>query len=258
MSHLSNGVLNRTLFRLPKRGSSVKYACRSSEACRREVNSVKIGNYGVAAALVNVEWPIVITKDGDHEVAFDARTLSLLNTGRRHLHVIGPSTPQVVGRVGGWIFDRAMAGWDVTVFIPGLHDARPLRILGAQADDYRSGVVSLKNCPGQMDVAVAAEVYERDASVHGLVGRMLDEGSCEVTIWGELGPADLDARLPMAAHRLSAAAAAFKKHALEAATTVPAASNAGLEVFYSTSGHLSQCGMGYAEGLSLTRLAEER
>ena len=103
MSHLSNGVLNRTLFRLPNRRSSVKHACRSSKACRQEVNSVKIGSYGVAAALVNVEWPIVITKDGDHEVAFDARTLASLNTGRRQLCVIGPSTPEVVGRVGGWI-----------------------------------------------------------------------------------------------------------------------------------------------------------
>lgn len=200
----------------------------------------------------------MVTKDGDHEVTSDARIPASLNTGRRQLCVIGPSTPEVVGRVGGWIFDRAMAGWDVTVFIPELHDARPLRILGAQAHDYRSGVVSLENCPGQMDVAVAAEVYERDASVHGLVRRMLDEGSCEVTIWGEPGTADLDARLPMVAHRLSAAAAAFKKHALVAATTLPAASNAGLEVFYSTSGHPSQCGMSYAEGLLLTKLAEER
>ena len=106
-------------------------------------------------------------------------------------------------------------------------------------------------------MAVAAEVYERDASVHCLVRRMLDEGSCEVTIWGELGPADSDARLPMVAHRLSAAAAAFKKHALEAATTLPAATNAGLEVFYSTSGFPSRREMSYAEGLSLTELAEE-
>ncbi|MGA8331839.1 MAG: hypothetical protein WB777_21465, partial [Mycobacterium sp.] len=205
---------------------SVKHARRASQACRPEVNGVKIGDYEFVTALADVEWPIVITKDGDYEVIFDARTLASLNTGRRRLHVIGPSTPEVVGRIGGWIFDRAMAGWDVTVFIPKLHDARPLRILGAQAHDYRSGAVSLGNCPGQLDLAVAAEVYERDASVHGLVRRMLDEGSCDVTIWGELGPVDLDARLPMAAHRLSAAAAAFKKHALEAATTLRAASNA--------------------------------
>ena len=121
----------------------------------------------------------------------DVRIPASLQHGPPHLYVIGPNTPEVVDCVGGWIFDRAMAGWDVTVFIPDHRDVRPLRILGAQADDYRSAVVSTENCPGRMALAVAAEVYDDDASVHGLVRTMLDEGSCEVAIWGNLGSADL-------------------------------------------------------------------
>ena len=208
--------------------------------------------------LADAEWPIVITKDGGHEVIPDARIPASLSTDRRHLYVIGPSTPQVVDRVGGWIFDRAMAGWDVTVFISDLRDVRPLRILGAQADDYRSAVVSMENCPGRMALAVAAEVCDDDASVHGLVRRMLDEGSCEVAIWGDARSADLGAGLPMTSYRLSSAAAAFKKHALAAAMVLPASSTADSEVFYSTPAQPPQRGMVYAEGHSMTKLVQGR
>ena len=198
----------------------------------------------------------MITKDGDHEVIPDARNLPSPGTCRRHLYVLGSSTVEVVGRVGGWIFDRAMAGWDVTVCIPGLHDVRPLRILGARADDDGPVVASLDNWAGQLDLAVAVEVYDGDASVRRLVCRMLDEGSCELTIWGDLRPADVDARLLRSAHRLSAAAAAFKKHAL-AAAVVPAATTAGSEVFYSTAAHPSRCGTGYAARHSPRNFVEE-
>jgi hypothetical protein len=41
----------------------------------------------------------------------------------------------VVTRAGGWLFDRVMGGWDVTVFVADPADVRPLQILGTQTLD---------------------------------------------------------------------------------------------------------------------------
>lgn len=69
--------------------------------------------------------------------------------------------------------------------------------------------------------------------------------------------ADRGAALPMASYRLSSAAAAFKKHALVAATALAGSNAADSEVFYSTSADPSQRGMVNAEGHSLTNLVKE-
>lgn len=45
--------------------------------------------------LAAAEWPIVITKDGGHEVMPDARIPASLKADRHHLCVIGPGTPEV-------------------------------------------------------------------------------------------------------------------------------------------------------------------
>jgi len=81
--------------------------------------------------------------------------------------------------VGGRIFDRAMAGWDVTVFVPDLHDVRPLRILGAHADDYGSAVASARDTWPWLSQPRRTTAMRRFMSWSK---QMLDEGSCEVAI----------------------------------------------------------------------------
>ena len=52
---------------------------------------------------------------------------------RYRLDVVAPSVLDAVRYAGGWIYDRVMAGWDVTVLVGGGDDdMRPLQILGAQ------------------------------------------------------------------------------------------------------------------------------
>jgi hypothetical protein len=164
-----------------------------------------------------------------------ARMPVSLNRDRHYLHVIGPNTPEIVGGLGGWLFDRVMAGWDVTAFVRDLHDVRPLGILGVRADDYGSAVASMEHCPGHRSLAVAAEVYDDDAAVRGLVREALNDRSCEVTIWGHVPAKEFGPRLSMMSHGLGPAAAAFKKHALAAAAEIPAPNSAGPEVFHSNS-----------------------
>ena len=49
---------------------------------------------------------------------------------RYRLDVLASSVSDVVRSAGGWLFDRAMAGWEVNLLIADPPDARPLQILG--------------------------------------------------------------------------------------------------------------------------------
>ena len=49
------------------------------------------------------------------------------------LDVVAASAADVVSSIGGWLYDRARAGWDVHVLLAEHCDHRPLRILGMQA-----------------------------------------------------------------------------------------------------------------------------
>jgi hypothetical protein len=131
---------------------------------------------------------------------------------------------------GAWVFDRVMAGWDVTVLTASQADSRPLRILGADTADI--GVSPALGRAPQL-LAVCTELPGYAERVRHLVRSV--EGVCDVWLWGERQ------ELPEAAdeirHRPSVAARAFKAHAL-AAVGVPAQSCGEDEVFYRYCGQL--------------------
>ena len=52
--------------------------------------------------------------------------------------LLAGSAVDVVRSAGGWLYDRVMAGWEVTVLLPHGRDTRPLRILGVRALDLES------------------------------------------------------------------------------------------------------------------------
>src|ERR1700722_8350135 len=52
---------------------------------------------------------------------------------RPRMTAIAPSAAEAVQYAGGWLFDQAMAGWDVTVIAAEAGDPRPLDILGVGA-----------------------------------------------------------------------------------------------------------------------------
>ena len=135
---------------------------------------------------------------------------------RYRLNVVAPTVLDAVQFAGGWIFDRVMAGWDVTVLIADGADVRPLEILGAVPRDLESVLESWAERPHPQTVAVSADLFSRDERVRrGVVGA-LDQGATEVTLWGEPLPVELDSSVDTVVHRLSAAARAFKAQALGA------------------------------------------
>ncbi|MCF6389462.1 hypothetical protein L2K20_21015 [Mycobacterium sp. MBM] len=136
---------------------------------------------------------------------------------RYRVHVVAPGVAEVVRNAGGWLVDRVMAGWDVTVLITGDDDIRPLQILGVETADLEAAMQLWEQRPHPQTVAVAAELFVRDARVREGVLGALEQGLTEVTLWGEQWPEELDSTVDSVQHELSAAARAFKAQALAAA-----------------------------------------
>lgn len=135
---------------------------------------------------------------------------------RYRLDVVARSVPEVVTFAGGWLVDRVMAGWDVTVLITGDEDLRPLEILGVKIQDLESALEDWTERPHPQTVAVAADLFATDERVRRGVLGALDQGMTEVTLWGERCPDELDSAVGAVHHELSAAARAFKAQALAA------------------------------------------
>jgi hypothetical protein len=131
---------------------------------------------------------------------------------RYRLDVAAANAVDVVQSAGGWLYDRVMAGWEVTVLLPHGCDSRPLRILGVRASDLESAMD-----PTSHSLAVSAEVFAADARVRERVHTALEQRMTEVALWGDGWPLRVNHGMTRAQHLLSAAARVFKGHALAAA-----------------------------------------
>lgn len=158
---------------------------------------------------------------------------------RYRLDVVAGSVDDVVRFAGGWLFDRSMAGWDVTVLLTDLADCpdvRPLQIIGARTLDLEDALAAVESRPHPQALAAAADLFGCDSRVRHGVLQALDHGVTEVTLWGETWPAELDESVGLVEHRLSMAARTFKAQALAAALNgegAPRGSTGYLETFRS-------------------------
>nr|WP_234712969.1 hypothetical protein [Mycolicibacterium komanii]CRL77233.1 hypothetical protein CPGR_04741 [Mycolicibacterium komanii] len=139
---------------------------------------------------------------------------------QHQLSILATNLADLVGRAGGWLFDRARAGWDVNVWVEDCPDVRPLTILGANAT-RQSAQAALHDAPRDGALAVDAGLLRDDPRVRAHVFELVKRGA-EVMVWGDEWPAELDGRVEATEHRLSVAARAFKAQALAAADAVTA------------------------------------
>lgn len=130
--------------------------------------------------------------------------------------MVAGSAVDVVHSAGGWLYDRVMAGWEVTVLLPGRCDTRPLRILGVAVDTESDFVPTAMGSTSQT-LAVSAEAFSSDARVRDKVLKSLDDHLTEVALWGDGWPLGVNRGMTRAQHVLSAAARKFKGYALAAA-----------------------------------------
>jgi hypothetical protein len=134
---------------------------------------------------------------------------------RYQFRVVAASVADVVTAIGGLIFDRAMAGWDVSVVVDGDGvDDRPIRILGGR-------VTTLSAPPRPHTLAVATDVLARSEAVRRMVLAARSDVATEVLLWGRRRPPHLNCKFVPLLHQPSAAAHLFKSHALTAGGAHP-------------------------------------
>src|SRR5215469_5085660 len=100
--------------------------------------------------------------------------------------VIGRDAAEVVRFSGGWMFDQALAGWDVNVLTLDDGNVRPLRILGANPHDLAPLLapgVAVGQCLHA--VVVPADLYHAEEGVRRIARNAMESGSAELLLWDE-------------------------------------------------------------------------
>ncbi|MGC2655310.1 MAG: hypothetical protein WA317_17325 [Mycobacterium sp.] len=133
------------------------------------------------------------------------------------LDVVASDTADVVRLIGGWLYDQTAAGWDVSVLAPQHTDNRPLQIIGARAADLASVLGAPIPASAGHGLVVSPGIFASDARVRDMVRTALACRTTEVALIDGGWPLAVGHRTTAVRHVLSAAARAFKRHALAAA-----------------------------------------
>ncbi len=140
--------------------------------------------------------------------------------------MVATNIADVVTSIGGLIFDRAMAGWDVTVAVDGNgrgandeRDERAIRILGGRVATPAAGPDGAGSAPRPHVLAVATDMFAANEPLRRLVLAARKGNATDVLLWGRCQPPNLNCKLVLGRHRPSAAAQVFKSHALAARGT---------------------------------------
>ncbi len=138
--------------------------------------------------------------------------------GKYQFQVVARNIADAVVSIGGLIFDRAMAGWDVSVVvdgdIDGAVDDQPIRILGAHLAKRMPGPNYAAALPRPHMLAVATDVMIKSDAVRRHVLALGNDSETDVLLWGRHHPTNFARTFVAARHRPSAAAHIFKSHAL--------------------------------------------
>jgi hypothetical protein len=85
---------------------------------------------------------------------------------RYRLIVMASSTVDVVSSAGGWLYDRSMAGCDVTAILTERTNEYALQMLGVQTAAFDDTPTS-ELCDPESALAVSADLYRTDARTGG-------------------------------------------------------------------------------------------
>ncbi|MGI5218015.1 hypothetical protein [Nocardia sp. CA-290969] len=140
---------------------------------------------------------------------------------RYRLVVVSRTVPEVVGLAGGWLFDRAMSGWEVTVLSEDVADPLPARVLGAYVVCWDSVPASAEG-PDPQALAIVGDPRDFDERMRRWVTDYAHRGR-ETTLWGESAGLGPQPHAEPAIFRPSRSALLFKAHALNRTAGPPAA-----------------------------------
>lgn len=135
---------------------------------------------------------------------------------RYRIEAMAHTAADVVGNLGGLLFDRRCLGWDTAVLLDDCADIRPLQIIGADCADLKPTLEEPEH-PRPAAIATSVHLYRSDPRICARVDAAIDSGSTEVMLWGDTDSVGPEPQMIAVTHHISQAAATFKTHALAAA-----------------------------------------
>lgn len=162
---------------------------------------------------LHMATPSLRADDVPQRVLPDPQSIPAGRALKYRLDVLAIDSAEVAGTIGGWVFDRAMAGWEVNVLLAEPDCGQPLRILGARAGVLAGGADAVF-AEAAAGLAVSAALMAAHPYLVDDVRRTTRAGRTEVVVWGG---AELAGPVDRVHYRPSAAARVFKRHALTAA-----------------------------------------
>jgi hypothetical protein len=150
---------------------------------------------------------------------------------RYRIEAMADTAADVVGNLGGLLFDRRCLGWDTAVLLNDWTDIRSLQIIGADCADLKP-VLDKPEHPQPAAIATSVQLYRSDPRVCARVNAAIDSGSTEVVLWGDTDSVGAKPQMIAVAHHISRAAATFKIHALAAAAHAKPSTDIVVEKFW--------------------------
>jgi len=131
------------------------------------------------------------------------------------LDVFSDSVREVVAEVGGWIVDRVLAGWSVTLITDADDGECAGRILGCEVTI--GSAIADASRPRPYGIVLTSALCRTDSQLQQCIADALDRQIAEISLIGARPSGRCDPRLRPVTHRASSAAQAFKAQALLAA-----------------------------------------
>jgi hypothetical protein len=141
------------------------------------------------------------------------RQSSVGRAAPHRLLILGMDAAEMISGAGGLIWDSVRAGLHVDVYLKTVDAEKALQILGVSAQTLPDEFDFAADWP---DVIVfAAALHEKHCGVRRLITNAARGRRADLALWGGTWPTGLNAGVKLE-HRLSAAARAFKLHAMKA------------------------------------------
>lgn len=126
--------------------------------------------------------------------------------------VMGPSADDVVATAGGYMYDYALAGWDIVAVCADAVQSNALLVLGVTPVDLNA--VSKREPGPGMDRWPSAHTFNIHRAIIGVLRGVSRNPLLDVQVFRSVPPGSRSAAYGQMHHRLSTAARAFKWHAL--------------------------------------------
>ncbi|BCQ08013.1 hypothetical protein JMUB5695_01438 [Mycobacterium heckeshornense] len=134
---------------------------------------------------------------------------------RHRIVALAADTHELVVSVGGLLCDRAMAGWDVLVYLQRPSDDVALRVLGVAAAELKTDPLGAVGLDWPNVVLVSAQLYAGQRWIRKQLMAAHHSSDLDVAIWGpKTEQREFGKDMHPVEFRISHAARAFKTVAL--------------------------------------------